>query len=103
MAEKYLLRNSIFKNVKKFILKLICIVSTYLAGNFSFPEVSDLTPPKKIVKNLFPPIGKSCRGNHDLLYQNSIRKFVDDLEHQVIDIWYDICNFFKCDILHFCE
>ena len=41
MAEKYLLRNSIFKNVMKFILKLICIVSTYLPGNFSFPEVSD--------------------------------------------------------------
>ena len=28
-------------------------------------------------------------GSYDLLYQNSIRKYEDDLEHQFISIWYD--------------
>ena len=35
-------------------------------------------------------------GNYDLLYQNSIRKYEDDLEHWFNYILYDF-NFSKCD------
>ena len=46
-------------------------------------------------ENLFPKDRRGGR-SYDLLYQNSIRKYKDDLEHQFISIWYD-CNFSKCD------
>ena len=32
-------------------------------------------------ENLFPPTGERGGGNYDLLYQNSVRKYEDDLEH----------------------
>ena len=32
-------------------------------------------------ENLFPPTAQMGGGNYDLLYQNSIRKYEDDLEH----------------------
>ena len=32
-------------------------------------------------ENLFPPTVESGGGNYDLLYQNSIRKYEDPLEH----------------------
>ena len=31
--------------------------------------------------NLFPPVAERVGENYDLLYQNSIRKYEDDLEH----------------------
>ena len=39
---------------------------------------------------LFPPTAERDGGNYDLLYQNSIRKHKDDLEHQAIYIFYDL-------------
>ena len=39
----------------------------------------------------FPPSQDERHGEKcDLLYQNSIRKYEDDLEHQVIYILYDL-------------
>ena len=32
-------------------------------------------------ENLFPPTAERGGGNYDLLYQNSVRKSEDDLEH----------------------
>ena len=32
-------------------------------------------------ENLFPPTAERGGENYDLLYQNSIRKYEDDLEH----------------------
>ena len=32
-------------------------------------------------ENLFPPVGERGGKNYDLLYQNSIRRYKDDLEH----------------------
>ena len=44
----------------------------------------------KIFKNLFPPQAAERGGeNYDWLYQNLIRKYEDDLEHQVIYILHD--------------
>ena len=45
-------------------------------------------------ENLFPSTAERGGGNYDLLYQNSVRKDEDDLEHQVFYILYD---------LRFCE
>ena len=36
-----------------------------------------------------PPTAEKDGGNYDLLYQNSVRKYEDDLEHQV---FYILCN-----------
>ena len=32
-------------------------------------------------ENLFPPIAERGGGDYDLLYQKSVRKYEDDLEH----------------------
>ena len=32
-------------------------------------------------ENLFPPTAEMGGGNYDLLYQNSVRKYEDNLEH----------------------
>ena len=42
-----------------------------------------LIPPGSIFffENLFPPTPERGRGNYDLLYQNPIRKYEDDLGH----------------------
>ena len=42
------------------------------------------------------PKTEGVGGSYDLFYQNSIRKYEDDLEHEFISIWYN-CNFSKCD------
>ena len=36
---------------------------------------------KHSFENLFPPTKDRGRGNYELLYQNSLRKYEDDLEH----------------------
>ena len=41
-------------------------------------------------ENLFPPTVGRGRGNYDLLYQNSVRKYEDDLEHLVFYILHDL-------------
>ena len=33
------------------------------------------------LKDLFPPAAEKCRENYDLFYQNSVRKYEDDLVH----------------------
>ena len=35
----------------------------------------------RFFENLFPPTAERGGENHDLIYQNSIRKYEDDLEH----------------------
>ena len=41
-----------------------------------------LIPPGSILlKNCFPQQQKGAGGNYDLFYQNSVRKYEDDLEH----------------------
>ena len=37
-------------------------------------------PRQHSFENLFPPTSERGGGNYDLLYQNSIRKYEDDLE-----------------------
>ena len=39
------------------------------------------SPKQHSVKNLFPPTAEKGGGNYDLLYQNSVRKYQDDLKH----------------------
>ena len=56
-----------------------------LAFNFlsSLPRQKETTdsPRQHSFNNLFPPTVERGRGNTDLLYQNSVRKYEDDLEH----------------------
>ena len=49
--------------------------------------------------HLFSTAAERGGENYDLLYQNSTRKYEDDLEHQVIYILYR----FKCNNLQFCK
>ena len=39
------------------------------------------SPRSYFFDNLFPPTAEKGVGNYDLLYQNSVRKYEDDLEH----------------------
>ena len=45
-------------------------------------------------ENLFLPTAERGGENYDLLYQNSVGKYEDDLEHQVFYILYDL-QFFQ--------
>ena len=49
----------------------------------SRPRQKEIThsPRQHSFENLFPPTAESGRGNYDLLYQNSVREYEDDLEH----------------------
>ena len=58
----------------------------------TLPEVLIIRPKKRKITNslrqhffrfffLSPPTAESGGGNYELLYQNSIRKYEDDLEH----------------------
>ena len=57
----------------------------------SHPRQREIThsPRQHFFENLFPPTTGRGRVNQDLLYQNLIRKYEDDLEHQIIYILYD--------------
>ena len=56
-----------------------------LAPNFlsSRPRQKEIThsPRQHSFENLFPLTTERGGGNYDLLYQNSVRKYEDDLEH----------------------
>ena len=39
------------------------------------------SPRQQSFEKLFPPAAEKEGGNYDLLYQNSVRKYEDDLEH----------------------
>ena len=56
-----------------------------LASNFlsSRPRQKEIThsPRQHSFENLFPPTVERGGGNYDLLYQNSVRKYEDVLEH----------------------
>ena len=49
----------------------------------SRPRQKSIThsPRQHSFENLFPPTAEREGGNYDLLYQNSVRKYEDDLEH----------------------
>ena len=49
----------------------------------SLPRQKEIThsPRQNSFENLFPPTAERGGGNYDLLYQNSVRKYEDDLEH----------------------
>ena len=57
----------------------------HVAPNFlsSRPRQKEIThsPRQHSFENLFPPTAERGGGNYDLLYQNSVRKYQDDLEH----------------------
>ena len=47
----------------------ILVITAYAEGNYSFPQAA------------FHPTAERGGGNYDLLYQNLIRKYEDDLEY----------------------
>ena len=52
----------------------VLVITPEAEGNYSFPKQHSF-------ENLFPPAAKRGGGNYDLLYQNSVRKHEDNLEH----------------------
>ena len=48
------------------------------------------SPKQHSFKNLFPPTVERDIGNYDLLYQNSVRKYEDDLEYLGFYILHDL-------------
>ena len=63
-----------------------CIKSRYSYLHFRFP----LKSPGRIFENLLSPTAESSGENYDLLYQNSIRKFGDELEHLAVYIFHSL-------------
>ena len=88
----------IFQHVRAKCFNLWCSHSQKISESMLFYSCS--SPPLKTSgrifwKFVFPKTERVVR-TYDLLYQNSIRKYVDNLEHWLISICYD-CNFSKCD------
>ena len=54
-----------------------------LLSSHSRPRHKEVThsPRQHSFENLFPLTADSSGGNYDLLYQNSVRKYEDGLEH----------------------
>ena len=88
-----LLRSMYVKNFQIFLENsLIRGISTHtpphskLVPKFlsSRPRQKEIThfPRQHSFENLFPPAAQRSGGNYDLLYQNSVRIYEDDLEHQ---------------------
>ena len=69
-----------------------------LASKFllSRPRQTEIihSPRQHSFENLFPQTAKRGGGNYNLLYQNSIRKYEDDLQHLVFYILYHL-QFFQ--------
>ena len=53
-------------------------------------------PRQHSFENAFSPTAEISGRNYDFLYQNSVRKYEDDLEHEVFYILYDL-QFFSSD------
>ena len=62
----------------------------------SRPRQKEIThsPKQHSFKNLFAPTAETGGGNYSFLYQNSVRKYEDDLEHYSLYILYDL-QFFQ--------
>ena len=60
------------------------------------PRQKEIThsPWQHSLENLFSPTAEMGGGNYDLLYQNSVRKYENDLEHLVFHILYGL-QFFQ--------
>ena len=50
-------------------------------GIFTHVPVPHSKLQPEFLENLFPQTGRKCYENYDLLYQNSIRKYEDDLDY----------------------
>ena len=62
------------------------MVFTFLENTLNLVILThDPVPHSKLLaeffENLFPPTSERDGENYDLLYQNSLRKYEDDLEH----------------------
>ena len=66
------------------ILNLWCFLENALNLTSKYSCSCPVTHSKlqaELFKNLFPPTAERSGENYDLLYQNSIRKYEDDLEY----------------------
>ena len=50
-------------------------------GIFTHAPVPHSKLQAEFFENLFPPTAERSGENYDLVYQNSVRKYEDDLEH----------------------
>ena len=62
------------------------VVSTFLENALNLGILTHAPVPHsklqvEFFENMFPSTTEKAEGNQDLLYQNSIRKYEDDLEH----------------------
>ena len=60
---------------------LIFLQNALNLGIFTHVPVLHSELQAEFFENLFPPTAERGGENYDLLYQNSIRKYEDDLEH----------------------
>ena len=56
------------------------LASNFLSSRSRQKEITH-SPRQHSFENLFPPTVERGGGNYDLLYQNSVRKYEDVLEH----------------------
>ena len=71
----------------------------------SCPRQKEIThsPRQHSFENLFHPTAEKGGGKYDFLYQNSVRKYEDDLKHYVFHIFYDLQFFSNVMALQFCK
>ena len=56
------------------------LASNFLSSRLRQKEITH-SPRQQSYENLFPPTAERGGGNYDLIYQNSVRKYENDLEH----------------------
>ena len=59
-------------------------------GIFTHGPVPQWKLQEEVFVNLFPSTAQRGGENYNLLYQDSVRKYEDDLEDEVIHILYDL-------------
>ena len=74
------LENALIQGILTHVSPHLKLVPKFLS---SCPRQKEIThfPRQHSFENLFPPIVERGGGNYDLLYQNSVTKYEDDLEH----------------------
>ena len=64
--------------------------NTFNLSIFTDALVADSNLEAKFYENLFPSTKETEEESHHFLYQNSVKKYKDDMEHWVIYILYDL-------------
>ena len=74
------LENALIRGIFAHALRHSKLAPKFLSSRPRQKEINH-SPRQYSFENLFPPTAERGRGNYDLVFQNLIRSYEDDLEH----------------------